>query len=186
MEIAMRTDRKGQSSVFDATVFLAIMLIASSLLIGLSESVFKVNDVSSFEDMSAFTRRLAYAALGSTVPNASYSGADGEEIIQRDISVQDMIIEELVLLRGGVPAENFEGPERFNDRIEQIFSSLTNESPYFYALHGNYHEVEILISNSNLTKGQEVQRAEKATYLSEIFVPGDDEHISIILQVWRR
>ncbi|MFQ5883695.1 MAG: hypothetical protein ACE5IO_01180 [Thermoplasmata archaeon] len=182
----MRRDRKGQSSVFDATVFLAIMLIASSLLIGLSESVFKVNDVSSFEDMSAFTGRLAYAALGSTVPNASYSDADGEEIIQRDISVQDMIIEELLLLQGGLPAENFGGAGRYNDRIEHVFSSLANESPYFYALHGNYHEVEIIIGNSNLTKVQELRRVEKATYVSEIFVPGDDEPISIILQVWRR
>lgn len=173
---------KGQSSVFDATVFLTIMAVASFLLIGLSESVLEVNDVSSFEDMSTFTRRLAYASLRSTVPNASYSDKQGLEITQRDISVQDMIIQELLLLHEGVPPGNFLGLEGFNDRIETILSALAGESPYFYALRGEYREVEILITNSNLVTGEEMPRVEMASYTSQIFLQG--EAITITLYVW--
>lgn len=161
------------------------MAVASFLLIGLSESVLEVNDVSSFEDMSTFTGRLAHAALSSTVPNASYLDKHGLEIVQRDISVQSMVIQELLLLHAGVPIENFQGPDRFNDRIESVLSALAGECPYFYALRGEYQRVEILITNSNLATNEKMPRTEMASYISEVFLQ-EGERITITIQVWLR
>lgn len=182
----MGKNTEGQSSVLDATLYLAIILVASSLLLSLSQSVSKITDVSSFEDMSTYARRLAHAGLGSTVPEASYVDVSGDEMVHKDISVQDIVITELLLLRGGTPADSFEGPGRFNREIERVFSYLVNESPYWYSLTGNYQDVDILISNSNPAEEEMKQGVEKATYFSEILLPDEYGIISISVHVWRK
>jgi hypothetical protein len=173
----------GQSAVFDATIFLAIILVASSLLITLSNSAFQVDDVQSFENMFSYTKRLTLAALASTVPNASYIDINGKEMVRKDISVQDMMIEELLLLRSGVPSQNFEGLERYNGRIESVLSSLVSESPYVYEFRGSLEEVDICITNHDSSKGKNV---EISAYSLEILVPGEDETLTITLQIWRK
>lgn len=132
--------------------------------------------------MFSYTKRLAHAALASTVTNASYVDINGKGIVRKDISVQDMMIEELLLLVSGVPGENFEGPGRYNGRLERVLSSLVNESSYFYVFHGYYREEDVRISNS----GYQTDAVEMATYSSEISVPGEDESLTMTLRIWRK
>lgn len=172
----------GQSSMFDAAVFLTILLVASSLLLNLYDPSIQAEDVRSFQYLSMYTKRLAHAAFSSTVPNASYLDSYGEEVIRKDVSVQEMVVEELLLMSSGVPERNFVGPGRYNDRIEWVLSSLMNESNFNCTLRGELQGSKVYIIGSDNIQSKKVERA---SYHSEFILPEENLRVSIVLDVWR-
>ncbi len=179
MEIRCGTDKKGQSSIYDAMMSLSIMLVASGLVVGLSVHLMKADDVNEFEELHNYAGRLASALLSSTVPNASFLDVDGFEIVAKDISVQEMIVQEVLLLESGVARENFLGANGYDTRIEEVLSSLLDGDRFDCRLHGFYKSQEVAF-------GEELPDAhnEVAADNTEIHLPGE-ESIRITLYVWR-
>ena len=177
----MSFDEKGQSSVHDAMMFLSIMLVASALIVGVSNHLLRAGDVHDFERLHNHTTRLASTVLSSTVPNASYVDEDGRTIISKDISVLDMIIEELVMLDWGLSRDDFDGPGRYNGRIVQVVSALLDEDIFFYALCGQYGDLEIALGNSIPSGNQGV---EVAASTARIPMPGEEYDVLITLHLW--
>lgn len=180
--VSILRSREGQSSVFDATIFLAILLVASALVINISTYMLQAEDAQSFENLQTYTTRLANAVLESTVPNASYSNVEGESIVRRDISVQDMIVEELLMTDNGIPEGNFWGNGNYNERIREVLNSLVDEDLYSYELLSSFRGMEMVIGDSN---GIEREGSETCAHTSMISLASGSEQITITLFVWR-
>jgi hypothetical protein len=168
---------RGQAAAFDAVMFLAILLVASALVLGVSTHLKQAEDVSEFDDLYTLASRTSNALLGSTVPNASYVDVEGDVIVSKDISVLDMMVEELLLIQAGVPVSSFEGPGRYNHRIAQTLSSLVEEDRFQFELYGRYMDASVSI-------GEGSGQGDKAAKLTEIFPPGVTQPIQITLSVW--
>jgi hypothetical protein len=177
VDLMIGDETEGQTAAFDATIFLAILLVASALMVGVSNHLSEAEDANSFDDLHKYTVRLASAVLGSTVPNASYMDIEENEIVRVDASVLDMIIEELLLLQADVPAYNFEGEGRYNERVSSVLSSLLDEDRYGFTLSGGYLEKTLLI-------GQASPLSERSAHTTEIFQLGETEPITITLTIW--
>jgi hypothetical protein len=161
----------GQVAAFDAVMFLAILLVASVLILGVSTYLKQADDVSEFEELYAMATRTSNALMRSTVPNASYMDIEGNVITSRDISVLDMIVEELLLMKAGVPESSFEGDGRYNHRILQTLSSLVDEGRYRFELQGGYMDI----------KGGQTEKASKMMVIS---LPDVAQSIIITLSIW--
>lgn len=181
MEMRIQLEEDGQSSVYDAMMFLSIMLVASALIVGVSNHLLRADDVRSFDDLEQSSMRFANAVLTSTVPNASYIDGMGSKVTSRDISVQDMVIEELVLLRSGMPEENFDGADGYNERIVQVLSSLLDKDRFFGALFGQYGDEEIMLGDGFPFQGQQGEIAANTT---RIPMPEEENDIIIIVYLW--
>ena len=167
----------GQAAAFDAIMFLAILLVASALILGVSTHLRQAEDVSEFSDLHALTTRTSNALLGSTVPYASYVDVEGGVIVSKDISVLDMMVEELLLMQAGVPEGNFDGNGSYNHRIAQALSSLVDEDRFRFELCGRYMDVSVSF-------GEASGQANMAARMTEIFVPGVTQPIQITLSIW--
>ncbi|MCK4445328.1 MAG: hypothetical protein KAW09_12340 [Thermoplasmata archaeon] len=170
----------GQSSVYDAMIFLSIMLVASALIVGASTHLLRAEDVHSYENLHQNSVRFTNAVLSSTVPNASYVDSFGFKVISKDISIQDMIIQELVLLESGVPEQNFRGEGGYNIRVEGVLSSLIDKDRFHCTLSGSHRSHEITFGDSFPDSPYEI-----AANTTEIYLPEDDASITITLYVWR-
>lgn len=163
-------------------MFLALLLVASSIMVSFSTSLRQAEDVSSFQDLTVHVSRLTNVLLGSTVPNASYVDIHGDRTVTRDISVQDIIIEELILLHDGIPEENFRGHNGYNDRVKEVLSSLADDDRFSYALSCSYGEEDIVIGDTRPTYDMGI---ETSAYTTEISVPRESDRITITLFLWR-
>ncbi len=180
MEMRMQPE-DGQSSVYDAMIFLSIMLVASALIIGAYTHLRRAEEVYSYEELHRNSVRFANAVLSSTVPNASYVDSFGNKVTSRDISVRDMIIEELMLLESGIPKQNFEGPEGYNSRILNVSSSLLDEDRFLCALSARYGDQEIIFGRG---LPAEDRRGETAAQTIRIPVPEVENDITITVHLW--
>lgn len=167
----------GQAAAFDAVMFLAILLVASALILGVSTHLRQAEDVSEFSDLHTLTTRTSNALLGSTVPNATYVDVGGGVIVSKDISVLDMMVEELLLVQAGVPENNFDGDGGYNHRIEQVLSSLVDEDRFRFELCGRYVDVSVSF-------GEASGQTDTAARTTEIFLPGVSQPIRITLSIW--
>lgn len=177
MKLGNVGNTNGQAAAFDAIMFLAILLVASALILGVSTHLRQAEDVSEFSDLHALTARTSNALLGSTVPNASYVDVEGSVIVSKDISVLDMMVEELLLMQAGVPEDNFDGNGSYNHRIAQVLSSLVDEDRFQFELRGRYLNVSVSFGGAS---GQ----ADTAARMTEIFVPDVTQPIQITLSIW--
>jgi hypothetical protein len=157
-------------------MFLAILLVASALILGVSTHLRQAEDVTEFDDLYTLTERVSNALLRSTVPNASYMDIEGNVIVLKDISVLDMIVEELLLMRTGVPGSSFNGTGRYNERIVHVLSSLVDEHRYRFELSGRF-------MGSSISIGHAQGQTETATKMTEIFLPDVTEPIQITLSI---
>lgn len=181
MEMRLLHKEDGQSSVYDAMMFLSIMLVASTLIIGISNYLLRAEDIRSFEELEQYSTRYANAVLSSTVPNASYIDSLGSRVTSQDISVQDMIIEEMVLLRSGVPGDNFNGTDGYNNRIVHVLSSLLDKDRFCARLYSQYGEQEVEFGSAPKSVNQKREIAAKTTRIS---IPDTEDDIVIIAYLW--
>ncbi len=181
MEMRKPYNERGQSSVYDAMIFLSIMLVASTLITAVSTHLLRADEVRGFEELEKYSIRYANAVLSSTVPSASYKDSVGSNVTSSDISVRDMVIEELVLLRSGISEENFEGPHGYNERITRVMLSLLDKDRFDARLHGQYGECEVAFST---TFSQTYQEEDIAASTARILVPEAENEIVIIVYVW--
>jgi hypothetical protein len=105
----LKEDEGGQSALFDAVMFLIIMIVASSLITVYAAQHSKDVELKERQDMMEYARETAEVVLGATLSSTWYEDIQGR-IIEKppgDTTVLTLILEELYLLDFGVPKENF-------------------------------------------------------------------------------
>jgi hypothetical protein len=125
-------------AVFDAVMFLVIMLVASALIFAYTLQAFNVGEVVSNEADFRYSQEAFDAALEVTVREASYVDLAGNTVTKRDRSVEDLLLDELRLLDDGVPASNFAGSGRYQSALLQEVSAVVDTARYHFALFATY------------------------------------------------
>ncbi len=145
-------DESGQSALFDAVMFLVVMIIASSIITVYSSQYSKDVDLTEREDMMVYARDTSEVVLGATLYSTWYEDINSQ-IIEKppgDTTVLSLILEELYLLNCGVPKENF--VLGYEQDIKILLKNLVTSSHHF-ALQGynlnesNKEEYRIFISD---------------------------------------
>jgi hypothetical protein len=142
----------GQSALFDAVMFLVIMIIASSIISVFAEQFSKDAALSQRDEMMEYAMDTSEAVFGATLNSTWYEDEDGNIITRPpgDTKVMNLILEELYLIRAGIPPENFVlGYER---DIQMLIENLVTSS-YHFAITGKYTrynrdtDIEVFISD---------------------------------------
>lgn len=130
-------DESGQSALFDAVMFLVIMIMASGLIQVFSSQYSQDVDIIEREDMQAYMRDTAEVVFGATLRSTWYEDAQGQIINKPpgDTTVLNLILEELYLLDNGVPKENF---ALGYEKDIKILARNLMKSPYHFAMEGRY------------------------------------------------
>ena len=105
----MTSDDKGQAALFDAVIFLVVMIIAASLVSVFANQYSKETDLRAREDMMDYTREASTVVLGATLNSTYYEDVTGKRIVKPpgDTKVMNLILEELYLLNFGISKESF-------------------------------------------------------------------------------
>lgn len=140
----------------------------------------KAEYIQEYGSLQDYSVRLGNALLSSTVPNASYVDIHGAVIISENVSVQNMIIQELLLIEAGVPVENFGGKVGYNERIEMALSSLLDRDIFHCRLIGKYGEHEVDFGDPPPETSKET-----AAYTYVVQIPGNYGAIETTLLVWK-
>jgi len=180
-------DNKGQSALFDSFLFLAIMLIASSLLLLYTTTSFQVEEVLSRQEGIEYVESTRTALLHSTLKEAWYYNATGDVVfVENGSSIEDLLLEELYLLDDGLSLENFEG---YNSEINILARALVRDG-FHYALYGLYsdasrgEEVSLLISDI-LSKAEDIPTSYFSSSWTYPMIGGKGGEATIILYLWR-
>lgn len=133
----MISDDIAQSALFDAVMFLIIMIIASSIITVFADQVSKNAALSDRDDMMRYARDTSEVVFGATLNSTWYEDEIGNIIFRPpgNAKVMNLVLEELYLLDSGLPWENFAlGYER---DIRILIRNLVT-SGYHFALMGSY------------------------------------------------
>lgn len=133
-------DGKAQSALFDAVMFLIVMIIASSLIHIYSNQYSKDVELTDREDMMVYNRDTAEVVLGATLNSTWYIDINSEIVSKPpgDTTVLGLILEELYLMDDGVPKQNF--VLGYEHDIKVLMRNLIT-SNYHFALQGFYENV---------------------------------------------
>jgi hypothetical protein len=134
---SINKDDKGQSALFDAVIFLAIMIIASGLVGVYANQYSKGADLTEREDMVEYTKNTAGVVLAATLSSTWYEDIRGNVVNKPpgDTKVMNLILEELYLLNHGVPKGNF--VMGYEHDIKILIQKLI-PTHYHFALSGSY------------------------------------------------
>jgi hypothetical protein len=100
--------REGQSALFDAFAFLAIMLLASSLVLVYAGAAFDAQEVAAREAGIAYAEDTLTALLRITVDDAAYVNATGAVVaLPNGTPVERLLLDELALRVDGVSEASF-------------------------------------------------------------------------------
>ncbi len=131
-------NRQAQLSVFDAVMFLVIMLVAATLIFTYTLLALNIGEVVRNEDDFRYSREVFDTLLEASVREASYVDLAGNVVTKRDRSVEDLLLDELRLLDDGVPAASFDGAGRYEDALLAEVSAAVDTARYHYALFAAY------------------------------------------------
>jgi hypothetical protein len=138
------SDGKGQSALFDAVMFLVIMIIASSIISVFADQFSKDAALSQRDELMDYAMDTSEAVFGATLNSTWYEDEDGNIITRPpgDTKVMNLILEELYLIRAGIPPENLVlGYER---DIQILIENLVTSS-YHFAIMGTYTKYDLVI-----------------------------------------
>jgi hypothetical protein len=137
LKYSIKEDEFGQSALFDAIIFLIVMIIASSLVSVYANQYSKNVDLNAREDMMNYARNTSEVVFAATLNSTWYQDENREIILRQkgDTKVMNLVLEELALLDYGVLKENFAfGYER---DIKLLIRNLVTPG-YHFALKGSY------------------------------------------------
>lgn len=174
MKRTFLSDNRGQSALFDAVLFLVIMIIASSMISIFANQYSKDADLLARENMMNYARDSSEVVLGATLDHTWYEDINGNIISKPpgNIKVMNLILEELYLTDFGLPIENF--VLGYEQDIKVLIRNLVI-SNYHFALRGtytnpsNYKESKVFISDlvPDYSSKEEAQ-ADKTDYFRYI------------------
>lgn len=130
-------NQKGQSALFDAVIFLIVMIIASSLIYIYSGQFSKDVELMEREDMQSYNRETAEVVLGATINSTWYEDIKGDTISKPpgDTTVLYLLLEELYLMDDGVSKYNF--VLGYEHDIKTLIRNLVTPV-YHFALSGYF------------------------------------------------
>ena len=178
-----RCGGSGQAAVFDAVVFLAIMLVASSVLFMYGSGAAWQQDASTRAEESLQAQRALDALLRSDAGNWTYAGAGNSTLNATGLSIEALLVQEATMLDGGAPSQNF---NFMNDNISNVTNALAGE-PRAWALAlsvGNNQT--ILVLSDSIGSLSELPAERAAAESSCPSLSGSVDVVSITLYVWRR
>lgn len=137
MKFQLILDDKGQAALFDAVIFLVVMIIAASLVSVFANQYSKQIDLSAREDMLDYVRETSTVVLGATLNSTYYEDVTGKRIPKPpgDTKVMNLILEELYLLNFGISKESF--ILGYNHDVKVMIQNLV-ASDYHFALQGTF------------------------------------------------
>ena len=137
MKKKITPDEYGQSALFDAVMFLLVMIIASSIISIYSGQSVRDMEISEQEVTHAYCRETAEVVLGATLNSTWYEDINRNIIIKPpgETKVLSLIMEELYLLDEGVPNKNF--VLGYEQDVKTLIRNLITSS-YHFALQGHY------------------------------------------------
>ncbi|MCK4757540.1 MAG: hypothetical protein KAS67_03730 [Thermoplasmata archaeon] len=124
-------DDNGQLTLFDSILFFMIMLIASGLFLQMGSMMSGSADLMREQNASEYTDRARLSLMASYIPETTYAH-DGDTHLIRDRSVQYLLIEQLRLMKSGIPGANFDFPEDIRDQ-----ANLTIDRTYNWAVRAS-------------------------------------------------
>ena len=110
-------DDRGQSALFDATLFFLVMAVASALILAYASFTFDAGAILSRETGLRYAADVREAVLRATLRNASYVN-NGGTIFLGNITVERWLLEQLAVREAGTSASGFaEGNGRVRDLV---------------------------------------------------------------------
>lgn len=130
--MSLKKSSGGALALIDAFFFTTIIGMAS-LLLTYNSSMQSEQMETKIDNMERFmTGDVLDALLKTTFNNASYSGANGEQVLFRNhVSTEMLLLHELQMMSDGLNVENFED---INSQIRQLASALAG-SGYGFCLN---------------------------------------------------
>ena len=125
----------GQSGLIDALLFVAILTIASTIIH--FSSISSIHEVVNRDYTIQYTKDTQEALLKCTIDYCWYYDSDGNKITLEDLSVQELILEDLYL-RNNSKYVNLTSLEiGLESKINTLIYNLT-EPNYHYMLQAKY------------------------------------------------
>jgi hypothetical protein len=137
----IKKDDSGQSALFDAVIYLIVMIVASSLIAVYASQYMRDTELSENQDMMEYCRDTSEVILGATLNSTCYEDITGSMIMKPpgDTTVLNLLLEELYLLACGVPEENFALGFEWDIRV--MARNLVTPN-FHFALSAIYNDVE--------------------------------------------
>jgi hypothetical protein len=145
-------------------MFLVIMIIASSIISVFADQFSKNAALSQRDELMDYARDTSESVFGATLNSTWYEDEDGNIITRPpgDTKVMNLILEELYLIRAGLPSENF--ALGYEKDIKICIENLVTSS-YHFAITGKYTrynldtDIEVFISDivPNYSSTEEVK-----------------------------
>ncbi|MBI5000251.1 MAG: hypothetical protein HZB92_01810 [Euryarchaeota archaeon] len=176
-----RFGSSGQSAIFDAVIFLVIMLVASSVLFMYSSGAAWQQDASTRAEESLHAQRALGALLRGDAGNWTYAGLDNATINTTGLSIEASLVQEMTMLAGGVPSAHFIG---MNENISKLARALLGDArDWALALSDGQNASLIVISDSIASLAElPAERAASSAVCPSLSGGGD---VTITLYVWR-
>ncbi len=163
----LQRDLKGTFTLYDASLFFVFLLIASSVL------VLYVNYPMENEEPDYMSRNNCNstfkALLSSTIEETSY--IDQERIIRRDLTVRKLLLEQIYLLREGIPLGNFS----YDSDIREMIKNHV-EGRHRWTLKVRYLDLErtLSLNRTGTVLSTETEQRSSDLTVSDITTVGID------------
>jgi hypothetical protein len=133
-------------------MFLVIMIIASSIISVFANQFSKNVALSDRDEMMDYARDTSEVVFGATLNSTWYEDENGNIITRTpgDTKIMNLVLEELYLIRAGLPSENF--ALGYEKDITILIRNLV-KSGYHFAITGKYirynqdTDIDIFISD---------------------------------------
>jgi hypothetical protein len=177
-----RFGASGQAAIFDAVIFLLIMLVASSVLFVYSSGAAWQQDASTRSEQSLHAQRALGALLRSDAGNWTYIGADNATVNSTGMSIQASLVQEATMLDGGAPSGNF---LVMNENVSSVIRALVGGARgWALALSDGENGTFIIISDSIHALAElPTERAASSVVCPSL---SGIEDVTITLYIWGR
>jgi len=178
-------NRRAQGSLFDAFLFLIVMLVSSAILVAYSTAAFQSADVLRREESLQYAADTRTALMRTTLRSASYTDNNGQSVtLQNSTEIEDFLLMEAYLVAHGLSEQNFAD---INSRIEKLSRSLIR-SEFLFAIAVIWTNTDsgsgefVISAQIDRTNGLPFER-----YTSQWQYPmvaGEQGSVTIALHLW--
>lgn len=144
--MALKRDTKGQLSVYDALIYFAFLLIATTILSFYSVEMEKNREFINDLDLSDYCEDTRKTVMRCTVWETNYTDPSGNKIIRNNITVESLLLEGLNLMNEGVEKKNIS----YYDDIYELASNLIRND-FEWLITARYKGTYIIISYNSST-----------------------------------
>ena len=126
----------GQSGLIDALLFIAVLTIASTIIH--FSTISSIREVVNRDYTIQYTKDTQEALLKCTIDHCWYYDNDGNKITLEDLSVQELILEDLYLRHNSKYVNLTSLEKGLESKIDTLIYNLT-EPGYHYMLKAKYY-----------------------------------------------